>query len=1336
MAGNVWTAEQLDAIRHRGGAALASAAAGSGKTATLAARCASLVLDLPETEPIRGGRADCSVNELLVVTFTDDASAEMSHRIATTIVRYAEENPTQHNLRQALLAPAAEVSTLHGFCVRVLRQHGLAMGLQPDFAVADDTEANRHRQQAFSVVARKHYGGGGANAEGFRLLVEGYCDGTLTWLFDIVKRVAAIHGVVPDPANWDAKSLEVIEELIGADCLKSPVIARGLAEIATKYETYGAKLAEIAASAKAIGGDKLQRFIQYTAGWSEVLLTAAGHVRKSDLASAVHAFSQKPQGNRPAKTKLWPIAATCLAADLESFASGSKFTKSGEALSAWDVSAIRRDANKVLPYARQLLAVTADYEAEYARLKRAAGVVDFNDLERFTLQLLEVRNEETGRATVRDALRRKYKHVLVDEYQDINGVQASILGHLCGPEGEVAGAAQFAVGDVKQSIYRFRLADPGQFMEMERQYAAGNGGRLLHMSDNFRSREPVLLAVNELFGQLMVGGATDIDYSQGHSLKAGAAYPAKDGHAVQLHVLRNMTGANAGEEQVAEGEQPEAGAAAGSEGDTPSDEREIILAVNLLKERVGRTKVLDKKTGEMRLLEYGDCAILLRAVRAISLQLGNVLRGARIPFVNRDAPPLLDQPEVQDVLGLLRLATGESEETLWAALLRGPLAVLLPAVEGEATEPAQRGSDVDGLLLKLAPVRGGPGLAAVLSAVAKGEECPVLTGDELHFLQRMVGYVGRLATLTRTLDAAGMLRQIYHDTGYDRAVLATMDGPQRRANLWELQRLAEEARASGDRHADAPRFVDYLMSSDPGPVVPQLDMSPSESTSEFKGDLTGRPNAVAVMTVHKSKGLEFPLVIVLRMGKKWNLRDPGHDVLCTREEGLAMRVYDPSIPARYSWPQHLLVGEAMAARTIAEELRLLYVAMTRAREELHLIGTGKKPTKKDLQAAATVSAAAQPASLKIESDEDVLDHPTALKWFDTLLAGGGRLGQLIEVHRETEERPWRLVRDHFNPQAISAEVRAGMPHVRQANVADETNRLFANNLLKALNFQYPFKWATHAPAAISVTRLAKGDAELPVSANSTPRETGTAVLSESVPDAGDVEPLTKEPAGIPAGWAVPRKLLAANGQATGVVPRLAATDRGTATHLLLEHVATDRDISDADVLRLAEELKSRGLLTPAEVEALDISGIRWVVNSECGDLLRSGTVLKELPVYFPAEGPALERLMTELKQPLPGRGAGGGGGGDGGGSGGGVSAVMGRDRPMVRGRVDVVIDTPAGLIVLDYKTDGIGDNLLKQRTDYYRPQLELYADALKSLSGRPVVACYLAFLTPKRLVRL
>ncbi|HHY38829.1 MAG TPA: helicase-exonuclease AddAB subunit AddA [Clostridia bacterium] len=936
-----WTEDQRKAIYTRGTDLLVAAAAGAGKTAVLVERAIQIVLD--ERRPV-------DIDRLLIVTFTRAAAGEMRQRINEVLVGALQKRPADPHLeRQIFLLPRACIDTLHSFCGEVLRSHFYLLNLDPGFRVMEEAEAQMLRRDVLSAVIEEAY----ERCEtlepnrSFLYLARALSGrhGDERQLEDLVLRLYDYAYSLPRPRAWLKWMVRILFHAGDKPWEQQPWIGEWRDSVRLVLEDACEK---IAIALRLAEGEGLKRY-------ADILAQDQGTVKRLlALADApyetIHEALEKEVDWQPLpRIRQAEGAAHAKTKDRIKSLRDKVKNEINDLRRNWfgrPASAVLQDLTLAAPLVQALTELVLSFDDAYRQAKSSRAVMDFADLEHYALAILaenaelspwgkDVPVDPDAKMTpspVALEYRDHFAEVLVDEYQDINGVQEAIL-ELVTPPGR-----RFMVGDVKQSIYRFRRADPQVFLDRYERYSdledtMGDSmsgacrdrprsrtvwGLRLDLTENFRSRPEVLETVNYLFGKLMTRRVGELDYDDRAYLRPRFEYPiiepGRAGGRVEFHFLecRPSSGEDEGDgggESEGEGEHvPDGGTDIEALDATRLEARWVAERVRRLVQDECRL-IFDRSLSKYRTVTWRDVMVLMRSPRGrVSVFLEEFQR-AGVPGIADGSSGYFATPEVETMLSLLHIIDNPRQDIPLAAVLRSPLVGL------NASDLAR---------IRLA-TRQGPFYCAVeRAATGEAELESGLTERIREFWERLNAW----RDLARVSPPAELLEEIYHETGYYNLVGGMPNGEGRQANL---RLLVDRARQfAGTIYRGLFHFLRYIeRMRDEGD-----DMDTARSLGENE-------DVVRILSVHRSKGLEFPIVVFSGLGCRFNLRDLSGDFLFHRRLGCGPRVYDLERGVIYPTVLHRLVKKRLKLEDLSEEMRLLYVALTRAREKLIVTGAVK-----------------------------------------------------------------------------------------------------------------------------------------------------------------------------------------------------------------------------------------------------------------------------------------------------------------------------------------------------------------------------------------------------------
>ena len=903
-----WTDEQLAAMRPCDGNLLVAAGAGSGKTAVLIERVLGMITDK---------NAPVDVDRLLIVTFTNAAAAEMRLRLTQALHRRAAEQPDDQLIaRQLVLIQRAHITTIHSFCLELLKEHGYLIGLDAKSRIGSEGELNLLRERVMDEVFEAAYADG---QSGLKELLAHYCRGIGDEsLRALVLKMIGFGQSMPDVEAWLC-------------ALAEPYNARPAVWLACYADFLRGKLPALAAAArrayKLAEDHALEKYLPLLQEEAEILTAAekaAGEDVRDILArlqglefKRMPAITAKDEADPEAKERVRKMRAQV------KDGVGDILRQSLPLLAEpGEPGSLSAELARLRPLAEALIKLARNFYQAWQEAKRRARLWEFADLEHYALRLLQ--DASLGVAA---ELQARFHEVMVDEYQDINQVQETLLAALSRSDN------RFMVGDIKQSIYRFRLAEPGLFLQKFNDYGRGIGGQRIDLNRNFRSQPGVLAGVNFIFSRLMTGGSTEIVYDEAAMLSPGRTDLPEEPCELLIIDKQAVQGQRA-PEQAEPNEQTEPDASAdveaeGGEGENSlADMRRSELEGRLLAARL----LAEHKAG----YQWGDMVVLLRSYSTCAPAIKRELTARGIPCLTDSQEDFISLPEVQIVLNLLAVLDNPRQDIPLTALLHSPLVGLKLA-------------DLADLRIVAAP-------PAMLYDALRQTHRPEL----LRFLLRLDDWRQK----SRELGVYELLEYIFNRTALPELVGSLPGGELRRHNLGEILRLAREYDESGG--LGLARFLRYLKAA-AGKTAP--------------ADKRESADAVRLMSVHKSKGLQFPVVFVAGLGNELNESDFRQDILLHKTLGLGMRRVEPEQRRKYPSFGFNIIKNQIRTESVAEELRILYVAMTRAEKKLVLVGTANMK-----RLAESVAAAADGISpdflLKTGAflpwvTAALLDHPDA-----------------------------------------------------------------------------------------------------------------------------------------------------------------------------------------------------------------------------------------------------------------------------------------------------------------------------------------------------------------------
>ncbi|MGE6630908.1 helicase-exonuclease AddAB subunit AddA [Bacillus sp. NPDC077027] len=1211
---STWTDDQWEAIVSHGQDILVAAAAGSGKTAVLVER---LIRKMIQAEnPV-------DVDRLLVVTFTNASAAEMKHRIAEALEKALTNHPgSLHIRRQLSLMNRANISTLHSFCLQVLRTFYYLIDLDPGFRLADQTEGELLSDEVLDDLFEDEYKEGN---KAFFELVDRYTsdrhDLDLQWL---VKRIYEFSRSHPSPEQWmrafvslyDVNENTKVENLLFYPYIKE--------DISLVLNSCRQQLERALALTKEPGGPapRAENFLDDLAQVEELIAHQSDFKALSQLLPNVNFKRLK----------------TC---------KGDEYDPSLVEKATEDRNSVKKQLEKLKDeyfmrspkqhlkslaemksIVETLVSLVIKFGERFEKAKQEKSIVDFSDLEHYCLRILANQDEQGDfvESEAAEYYQNQFEEVLVDEYQDTNLVQETILKLVSKSKSPHEGNL-FMVGDVKQSIYRFRLAEPMLFLTKYKNFTKEgiDTGKRIDLNKNFRSRADILNSTNFLFKQLMGENVGEIDYDEQAELKLGAIYPESEETTTEMVLVHlDQKDLETDEEQ--------------EELETVQLEARVIA--RKIKELIAKPfQVYDAKQQMNRNLQYRDIVILLRSM-PWAPQMMEELKKQGIPVYANLSSGYFEATEVSVVLSLLKVIDNPYQDIPLAAVLRSPIVRLN---ENE-----------------LALVRTSDKKSPFYEAVKKYMSMTSSDHPTCRKLERFFQLLRKWRDFSMNHSVAELIWEVYRDTQYMDYVGGMPGGKQRQANLRVFyDRAKQYERATFRGLFRFLRFIERMQ--DRGD-----DLGAAKTLSETE-------DVVRMMTIHSSKGLEFPIVFTAGLGRNFNMMDLNQTYLLDKELGFGSKYIHPELRISYSTLPLVAMKKKMKKELLSEELRVLYVALTRAKEKLYLVGSLKNQEKAlakwrnvaDVQdwllpdferyQAKTYLDFIGPALIRHRNmkhhleendthDDLFLSHPSTFQ---------------ISFTQATALQMEEFVEEKEEQDAIMEALQEGQPI--------EGSYAFEKEVMERLTWRYPYLDASQVGTKQSVTEIKR--------------------MKEVEDQYSRPSSIRKERSAIYDRPAFMKK------------KTLTAAEQGTAMHTVMQHILLPvvEPLNDNSIEKLLERLRDREILTEEQIRTIDRQGIIDFFSSTIGQKLQKADWIKR-EVSF--------SMVLPVKEVY--------------------SNIQAEGEPvLIQGMIDCLFETEGKLYLLDYKTDRVhgrfpdgiesAEPILRKR---YETQIELYATAVERLTKR------------------
>ena len=1258
-----WTPEQESAIMSPKDSnlgaqtLLVAAAAGSGKTAVLVERIITRLKDMEN--PL-------SVQELMVVTFTKAAAAEMSARIGVALAKAMEstdDKALQARLeRQLNLLPSAHISTLHSFCQWVIRSYFYKLDIPPTARIGNEAEMALLKQEVLENLLKEAYE---HNTYGIFDLSDFFSDDKSdAGLQDKVLSLYEFAMSQSNPDGWMRHAVEPYKAAQEQD-LRDTLWGRAM---------WDDQQAEIYRIADRI--EQMEPLLESPVGpkkWDKVyqeqlaaLAQLKGAQTWSDMVDVCRNLDTFTKASFTSLGKALEKGEVdgALADEFKSLGSQNKDSLKGmkNGLFHIDESVLQQQFKDQYPLIHNLVELTIAFHKAYDEAKKEQGIMDFSDLEHLCLALLvEPGTEDDPKPSeVALELQDTFKEIMVDEYQDTNGVQETIINLISRVDN------RFYVGDVKQAIYSFRMADSSLFMNKYNTYGLMNDAveRRIDLAKNFRSHENILTTTNFIFYQIMTQEAAELDYGEKESLIPGRIVEEAPsdwvGGAVELHLLdtsdTNRSDETDGDSETA-GDEPE------------NNERELDFIIQKIKELHASKKQVQNADGSFRQIQWRDFAVLRRSLAGWGTRAVAAMRQAGIPAVVNERDGYFEAQEIQLLLSLLQIIDNPEQDLPMAAVLHSGLVGL------DANE------------LGALRLTGDGSLWSVMSLYAEQAQ------DER--LLQFIAHIERWRTLSRRHGVADLLWDIYETLDYVNYVGAMPNGLVRRANVMALYERAKGFESSGFRGLFRfLRFVESLRDSNQDMAVANV--------------VTEADDVVRLMTIHKSKGLEFPVVFLSGVQKKFNTMDFNSPLLVDKNGGIGLKGYYPDIRVSYPSMPWLYCKSIKSDAMKAEEQRILYVALTRARDKLFLTGYINKEIKKEKGVGAHIKHAALTQTQALGADL-IKAGNSYLHWlliaFARHLDGGAPLRNIIELEGETNfdllDRQCQVkVEIHDGSLYGDLDYKADVDEttINTVRVLGKVNDVaLPEEIVQRFAFTYPNLVAAKTTAKISVSelkrRFAERDAEAVsatdvsmqqkpvISCDITEDTTGeNAILDTSIPTISGTE-LADSVFGRK-----PLAIAAADEVVTGA-------QWGTLMHEAMQWLPVKK-YTQKSMTDMLDSLQAEGKFSDEERSLLSDRSLYGFFNSDLGQrLIASKRVERELPFSMLFDG---NRVYPDVEN---------------------------GERLFLQGIIDTVFVEDDQWVLVDYKTDRVksGDELIRR----YKIQMDLYKEALERLTNMPVKASYI-----------
>ena len=1209
MAEVKWTNEQLQAIQEKDSNILVAAAAGSGKTAVLVERIIHKIID-----------EQMDIDKILVVTFTNAAASEMRERILEAIYKKLEENPENvHLQRQIILLNKASICTIHSFCLDVIHNHFYEIDLPSNFKIADTAEIDLLKQEVLDDLFEQKYT---ENDKDFIELLENYTNyrGDEA-LQELVLKIYKFIQSSPFPIKWLQEKLELlkIEDKDISQTIWGKLIIQAveddIQESIMQLETVKSKMAlypEMTKFYQKICEDLIIiKDLQNYNSWDELYIKLLNFN-----------FSK------------WPVdkkVTNDLKEDSKEIRDKVKKhikEKTAKLLSCPQEQAVK-DLKIITPILEKLANLVTEFTKNFAEKKKEKNCIDFNDIEHFALKILL--DENNNPTEVAKKYKEKFEEIAIDEYQDSNLVQEAILTSIS------KGNNIFMVGDVKQSIYKFRQARPELFLQKYDEYKnkeekTQEDNLKIQLFRNFRSRQNILNITNLVFESIMSKELGDINYNENEYLNYGANYPEPE-------EIKNYAGI--AELDIIDLKEDESITAFEGEEDEEEQERveddvlEAKFVANKIQELLNSDyMVFDKKQG-YRKIRPKDIVILLRATSNLSPIYEKELSDLELPVFSDTSGTYLDTVEIQTILSVLKIIDNPLQDIPLVVVLRSSICNF---------------TDNDLITIRLTDRNCNFYEALIKTRI-------ICDGDLKDKIESFLEKLEKWKSISQYMPLDEFIWQIYLDTGYYQYVGLLPNGAMRQANLKTLFEKAKQyEKASFKGLFNFIQFIDKLKKQNG-------DLASAKLIGENE-------DVIRIMSIHKSKGLEFPVVFLCNSHKKFNMQDLNDNILLHQDIGFGPTIMDATRKIKYSSIAKDAIKLKMKQETLSEEQRILYVALTRAKEKLYITGRSKDFTKY-VQDKNKVLEMYESENIKLDAKlmkkaNSYLDWIMYVYLFNqgrTIILKGEsyKLSDIVTLNVSNKKDLLKTLAKEEVVEQIDLKEKIGQI---LKNKSDEENKKSEQALKELLEWKYDYIVDTTLPTKSSVTKIKQEKIKL--------EEILKGIESEEVEYKKSYTP----------------KFMQED-------KKISNAEKGTLVHLCIQRLDERKDYELKDIQNMILNLVEKEIITKNEADAIDVNLIYQYTKSQLFEELRQAKeVHKEQPFYINI--PAKD-VVSE--------------------------AENSKKNILVQGIIDLYyIDKNDNLVLIDFKTDYISNepNAKEKILEKYKVQLEIYKTALEQALGRKV----------------
>lgn len=1231
MSSPKWTKEQQAVIDSRNCNLLVAAAAGSGKTAVLVERIIKIITDTDN--PV-------DIDKLLVVTFTNSAASEMRERVGDAIAKALDKNPENSHLQnQLVLLNRASITTIHSFCLDVIKSNFHKINIDPNFRIGDQTECSLLKQECIEEVFEDYYEA--KNIE-FLNLVESYAEkrGDKE-LQEIILAIYNFSMASPYPKKWLYDSAELFNIDDDFDFSNS-IWAESILDN-VKIEINGIEASMRKAIDYVDGIEELESYkeklnIEYSKivdivkacdeGWDSAY-NYMSNMQFENFAKGVKRLSKDaPDYIKQARENAKNIRDKNKKS-LESII-GATFYKND--------SQVYNEIKYLYPVVKSISDLIINFEKRYQEKKREKGIIDFNDIEHFALAIL-TDTDENGNQIPSDAAKvyiEKFSEIFIDEYQDSNLVQEVLLSTIS----KVETPNRFMVGDVKQSIYRFRQAKPEIFLEKYANYDTekGSENRKIMLYKNFRSRKEVVDSANYIFENIMSRNIGEIEYNQDEKLNLGASFKECEeensvvGGPTEIHLIQKNSKVNEKDDEE-EQEQEEI--------DNIQLEARMLgkIIKDIMKpdENGQMMKIYDKRIDNYRNVDFKDIVILLRATSSWAPVFVDELMNMDIPTYADTGIGYFDTVEIKTILALLQIIDNPMQDIPLIAVLKSPMFGFTPEE-----------------LIDIRIENRDKSFYEVLQIAYEKEDD---LGEKVrYFIEKLDDF--KVKSMYMSTDE--FLWYLYIETGYYAYVGALPAGTQRQANLKVLFERAKQFESTSFKGLfNFINFVKKLKRSN-------SDMGSAKTLGE-------NANVVRIMSIHKSKGLEFPVVICAGMGKNFNNQDFRKNILYHHKLGYGPQLVDYNRKISYPSIAKEALKTTINMENLSEEMRVLYVAFTRPKEKLIITGSVRDIESSVKKWGAGLSDIGSVSEYQILKGKNFLDWimPAVLKHKDL-----NEIRELVEfdysefIEHESNWKTRIWDRDDVLINKDNIEEGESIDSILLNMDLAKDNSDYYNLINNKLDYNYPFMESVNRAATISVTEIKR--------------------LESKIEEDYSTEELINKPTEIKTPLFI---------QESETANKMTGAQKGTIMHLFMQIINLNKVDNLSDIKEEIQLAIKKNILTQTQADTINPYKVLNFFKSNLGKRMTSSYFLKREQAFY------LQLNIRDVFET--------------------VDNVENDDTLMVRGIIDAYFEENNEIVIIDYKTDFVNEGNRDEVITRYTKQLEIYSKALNQLTGKNVKEAYI-----------